>query len=279
MREKINLKGQRFGRYTVIESAESKDGKSQWICKCDCGNIRIVEGGNLRNGHSKSCGCLNREITKSLAKDLTNQKFSLWYVIEKAPYKNGKIMWHCRCECGTERDLTTSQLISGRSKSCGCLKRKILAKNHTTHGMRKTRIYGIYSDMLARCFNKNNKAYPLYGGAGIKVCQEWLGENGFTNFAKWAYENGYTDKLTLDRYPNYKGNYEPNNCRWATMKQQGNNRNNNVYITREGETHTMSEWCEILGIPYYLVNSRRQKGWSEDKLFLPIQRKGRRSNG
>lgn len=99
-----------------------------------------------------------------------------------------------------------------------------------------------------------------------------MGAHGFENFAEWSFLNGYDEGLTLDRYPNQKGNYEPSNCRWVTNKQQSNNRKSNVYITRDGITHTMSEWCDILGMNYGTVNSRRQNGWDEDKLFDPPKR-------
>ena len=198
--------------------------------------------------------------------------------MRKDPKKN-HVMWLCRCECGNEREITSSQLLCGKSTSCGCKRIESLKEKYTTHGKSKTRLYKIYCGIIKRCFNKNYPAYLRYGGKGITVCNEWLGENGFENFYSWAKNNGYSDDLTLDRYPNREGNYEPSNCRWATIKQQNNNRSTNVYITQNGITHTMSEWCEIYEIPYYVVNSRRQKGWSEDKLFLPIQRKGKRSNG
>lgn len=264
-----DLSGQKFGRLTVIEFAGIKNHCATWRCMCECGNERIVSANNLKNGHTKSCGCYNRAIVHSLAKDLTGQKFNSWTVIRRVAYKSNRIMWHCKCECGNERDLSSGQLTSGHSKSCGCEKKKVLAQLRTTHGMRETRLYEIYQGVLKRCFNKNCHAYPLYGGAGVTVASEWLGTNGFENFVKWAFDNGYSDELTLDRYPNQKGNYEPSNCRWATMKQQNNNRKSNVYITRDGIIHTMSEWCDIFGLNYGTVNSRRQHGWSEDRLFDP----------
>lgn len=104
-----------------------------------------------------------------------------------------------------------------------------------------------------RCYNKNSKRYKDYGGRGVAVCDKW--KNDFMNFYDWAINNGYSDNLTIDRINN-EGNYEPNNCRWVTIKQQSRNRRSNRNITINGETHCLSEWCEILGLNYKKVSAR-----------------------
>lgn len=114
--------------------------------------------------------------------------------------------------------------------------------------------------MKGRCYNKNHTKYPNYGARGIKVCDEWLHE--FMNFYNWSMSHGYKDNLTIDRI-DVNGNYEPNNCRWADAKQQMRNTTRNVYYTINGETHCLSEWCEILNLNYQTVHSRMHKlGWS-----------------
>lgn len=95
--------------------------------------------------------------------------------------------------------------------------------NNNKHGMWKHRLYRIYNNMKSRCFNKNNTAYRNYGERGITVCDSWIGENGFVNFKEWAFENGYSDELTLDRIDN-NGNYCPENCRWITFHEQQKNK-------------------------------------------------------
>lgn len=109
--------------------------------------------------------------------------------------------------------------------------------------------------MVARCCNPTCKSYPKYGGAGIDVCGEWLGDNGFNNFYSWSIENGYTDDLTIDRIDGSKG-YNPGNCRWVDYKTQNNNTKRNRLISYNGKTQTMAEWSEELGIPYQRLNSR-----------------------
>ena len=131
-------------------------------------------------------------------------------------------------------------------------------KGNTRHGLCGTRIHAIHRDMLARCNNPHKVRYERYGGRGIKVCDEWTGRNGLTNFNEWALRNGYSDELTLDRI-DYDGNYEPANCRWVTRKVQSNNSSRNIYICIDNTTHTLAEWCELLGLNYTKIYQRIHK--------------------
>jgi hypothetical protein len=130
--------------------------------------------------------------------------------------------------------------------------------NHRTHGMRYTRIYNIWRSMRQRCSNSNCIRYSRYGGRGITVCDEW---NDFNCFYKWAIATGYKDDLTIDRI-NTDGNYEPSNCRWATYKEQANNIKTNRLITYDGETKTMTQWAEAIGIKPATLWARLNRGWS-----------------
>ena len=116
--------------------------------------------------------------------------------------------------------------------------------------------YPSWHSMLDRCENPNVENYPLYGGRGIKVCAEW---HDIQEFEKWAEQTGYEPGLTLDRI-DVNGDYCPNNCRWATRKEQANNRRNTLYITFLGETHTLSEWAEMLGVNRSTLSSRYYRG-------------------
>ena len=120
------------------------------------------------------------------------------------------------------------------------------------------RLYRIWFDMRRRCYQPQNKRYKRYGGRGIKVCEEW--RKDFQPFFDWAMANGYSDTLTLDRKEK-NGDYCPENCRWADVYEQANNRANNHYITYRGETKTMKEWSRELGIPYYTLRQRISRGW------------------
>lgn len=110
-----------------------------------------------------------------------------------------------------------------------------------------------------RCNLQSHPAYLDYGGRGISVCSEW--NSDFVSFYEWSMENGYQDCLSIDRI-NVDGDYEPDNCRWVSMKVQGNNRRNNETLTFDGETHTISEWAEIKSMKYTTLQHRIKNGWT-----------------
>lgn len=128
-RPAIDLTGQVFGRLTVIKRVKnSNDGHARWECQCECGNIVTVSSNVLKKGNTKSCGCLNRDVASAKAKnnykDLMNQQFGRLTVVEFLGSNNKRsILWRCICECGNNNFITTSHhLLSGNTKSCGCLK-------------------------------------------------------------------------------------------------------------------------------------------------------------
>lgn len=203
--------------------------------------------------------------------DLGGKRFGRLTVTEEFFVdKHGRRRWKCFCECGKSVYVTTNNLTSGHTKSCGCWNKEVKAKTHTKHGMSQSRIYSIWSNMKARCECETNDAYHLYGGRGIKVCDEW---RDFNNFAKWARENGYRKDLTIDRIDN-DGDYCPDNCRWATAKEQGNNTRTCKMITYNGETKTMRGWEEKMGLSKGVIHWRLNHGWSE-KEAIETKRRGR----
>lgn len=139
---------------------------------------------------------------------------------------------------------------------------KITKNYKRLEGQQFGRLFTTWQNIKNRCYNNCNNEYKNYGGRGIAVCDEWL--HDFMSFYNWSMVNCYNDNLTIDRIDN-NGNYEPNNCRWVTMKQQQQNKRSNRNYTINGETHCLSEWCEILGLKYSTVQSRIQRNWSIEK--------------
>jgi len=183
-------------------------------------------------------------------------KFGYWTVIELPIKENSRCKIKCVCKCGNTKYVEKYNLLKGKSKSCGCLKAELAKERMTTHGESDTRLYYIYTSMKERCLNPNNQAYKDYGGRGIKIHNEWL--NSFENFRDWSLDNGYSDNLTIDRI-DVNGNYEPNNCRWITMKAQCNNRRSNITINLNGETKTLTEICEEYQLDYKKILPRYNK--------------------
>ena len=123
--------------------------------------------------------------------------------------------------------------------------------------------YNTWRSMMNRCYNKKSANYKYYGAKGIVVCEEWQSAD---NFGEWAKASGWFKSATLDRIDNSKG-YSPNNCKWATKKEQAYNRKTTRLITYNGETHNITEWAEILGVDRSLLLNRLWRGWSEQDIF------------
>lgn len=196
-------------------------------------------------------------------KDKRGQRFGRLIALEDVGRdKYGYVLWYCKCDCGNHK-IVQSRYLGKGTASCGCIAREIKQKQLTKHGRSRTRLYTVYRTMLQRCTNPNAHEYENYGGRGISICDEW--KNSFEEFEKWALENGYDKKLTLDRI-DVNGNYEPSNCRWVSMKTQQRNKRNNVRVTYNGETHCLSEWAEIFGLKYVTFRQRFYAGWSMEKI-------------
>lgn len=209
----------------------------------------------------------------SAFKDLTGQKFERLTVLERVPNYRNRVAWRCICECGNETIVTSLDICSGNTKSCGCLQRErsseAAKRTNYIHGETRTPLHNSWSAMLQRCNDPNYKWYKDYGNRGIKVCEEWL---TFVNFRDWALSNGYQKGLTIERI-DVNGNYTPDNCKWITNKEQQRNKRNNHFVEYCGRRVTIAELSEMTGIPYHRLYSRIQNsGWSVEKAVnTPLQ--------
>lgn len=200
--------------------------------------------------------------------ELTRQKFTRLTVLGMASENTatGKTRCNCICDCGNFVAVISSNLVNGNTRSCGCLKIEITSKAKTTHGKSKTLGYYTWGTMIARCTNPKNYKYPMYGGRGITVCESWL-----ESFANFSVDMG--DKpagKTLDRI-DVNGNYEPSNCRWASPKEQANNTRRNRVLTLNGESLTLTQWSERLGVSPSTLHQRiAERG---EEVALSMKRK------
>lgn len=195
--------------------------------------------------------------------NLIGRTFTRWTVIERAPNVGRHVHWLCRCDCGNTGMISSTNLVEGKSRSCGCLQLDTV----TTHNMIDTPEYATWISMRSRCYTKTNASYPGYGARGIKVCARW---QSFENFL--ADMGNRPEGHTLDRIdPN--GDYSPENCRWATPETQSNNRRNNWLLTFDGRTQTVAQWAKEVGISKNTLLGRLKWGWpTEDALTWPVER-------
>ena len=232
--KKSDLTGCRFGKLLALKECDERKyyGKTpiiMWECKCDCGNYITVASRNLKNGNTQSCGCYNIErIKNTKTKDLTGMRFGRLVVIKKSVNASNKVKWICQCDCGNTIVIQSYNLLKNITKSCGCYRSECISDCKTIHGESHTRLYRVWQGMKERCYKESHVSYYLYGGRGIRVCDEWL--NSYISFKTWAESNGYDweaprGQCTLDR-KDVNGDYCPENCRWSDMKTQSNNRRN-----------------------------------------------------
>lgn len=259
----IDITGQKFGRWTVLslDSTNRETGRgTRWLCECECGTRKVIDGRKIREGSSRSCGCQVREL-RSL--DLAGGKFGRLTAIEVVGKRRSSLLWRCECECGQEHLVSANLLKSGAIKSCGCLARDSSRLRNYKHGMYQTPTYSVWQAMRDRCANPNHRAYANYGGRGIQVCDEW---RSFPAFLEHVGERPSAEH-EIDRI-DVNGNYEPGNVRWVTRKQNSRNRRSHRMLTAFGETRCLSEWAEMYGIKFGSLHTRLKNGWDIERALL-----------
>lgn len=205
-------------------------------------------------------------------KDLTGLRFGRLVAKEEVgKNKHGRPIWKCKCDCGKIIFADSNRLQSLNTKSCGCLKLETISNLNKSHGESKTKLYRVWQGIISRCQNKNNVEFQNYGGRGISICDEW--RESFNCFREWANESGYKEGLTIDRIDN-NGNYEPDNCRWVTSKEQARNTTKNIIFEHNGERYILKDLAHAFGINYNtLYNRLFSYKWDLNKaISTPIRR-------
>lgn len=191
-----------------------------------------------------------------MKQSLKGQRFVRLVVLERVPSSGKNYKWLCICDCGKQISVYAFNLTSCTTKSCGCLRRE----NMTKHGMIKSREYKTWESMKTRCLNKNSKDYKNYGGRGIIICDRWI--HSFANF--FADMGDKPEGLTLERINNNLG-YSPENCKWATMKEQQKNKRNTRYVSMFGHKMPQKTFWELLGSKLRYSNFfRNAKRWRKE---------------
>ena len=174
----------------------------------------------------------------------------------------------CKCKCGKWVAPGIARLINGHIKSCGCLKREALSQGQIalSHGMSYSLEYGPWRAMHQRCNNPSSKDFPNWGGKGVTITPAW------DEFAQFYADMGPrpSPKHTLDRWPNKQGDYKPGNVRWATPRQQNENRKSNIFVLLKGERLTLKSAAKQLNFPPTKAYNRRRRGWPPERWFEPV---------
>ncbi len=217
-----------------------------------------------KDGVGEKCrACRARANKREKCVDILGLRSGKLLVIERSHKIKNHWHWKCICDCGVFVITSGNRIRSGKTKSCGCL-------TATQKGISATKIHARWRAMISRCHNPKSISYKNYGARGIIVCDAW--RNSFEAFVNDMGQ--IPDGMTIDRIDG-NGNYEPGNCKWSSQNDQSNNRRNNYLITAFGQTLTLTQWANKIGISWGVIRQRLERnGWSvEDALTIPVKKK------
>jgi len=272
-----SMVGSDYGDYKIVSVGRNED-KFLLGMECKiCGDIISAPYQSIKDNAKKYRKCKKHYNPVKFDESYIGQKNNYLKVIGITRLSNKHRAFICECDCGNITTIEPTHWENGIVKSCGCLHESLKLE----HSEELDRLRRIHNGMMQRCYNPNSHSYKHYGGRGICICKEWHDRE---NFIEWALENGYRNDLSIDRI-NVNGNYEPENCRWATAKEQANNkrpiknRSPRKLKTEEidGQERPLVEWYVIFGVTATTVAYRMKKyGLSfEEALKMPRVTMGR----
>lgn len=252
-----DLTGQKFNMLTAIKVIGSDNG-AVWLFKCECGNFCKNKGSIISNGHIQSCGCLGVKNQIKPKEIRSGERFFDFTVLSRSHKEGHNWQYLCACDCGKEFYALGSNIRTGNTKSCGCRRKSL-------DGLSNTGAHQSWSGMISRCYNEKVSSYKDYGMKGIRVCERW---KDYRNFLSDMGDR--PEGMTIERV-DFRADYSPDNCKWATRVEQANNKSNNVFLEYHGESRTIAEWSRHLGISYSKIYSMYRKGYTMSEIVKCVQ--------
>ena len=208
--------------------------------------------------------------------DMIGKRFGKLVVIALSEERGsrGQLKYECLCDCGQTKIIMGEDLRRGKVKSCRCEQSRIASSANKTHGGSKERLYHVWQGIKNRCENENSPEYKNYGGRGIKICEEW---HDYANFREFMFLKGYDPnapkgECTIERI-DINGDYEPANCTIITLSKQQRNKTSNKYLTLGGESKSVVEWAEELGVSSNVLYARIYTGMTDEEILTtPVRR-------